>query len=242
MRWSLHRTDEVQKDTAASSTLVAGPTDTTSATVPMKSFPIRAVIGGIIGGVAALGVIVFALFFFRRRSQRRTAYSNLGSRPLSDSSPYNSMSRPSQLEAKRTELEEPLSEKRQTMVYLPAAYASSFTLSTPSNATVSDDSDLKTQVQALREQMKRMESLQRGNVSQTYLGTSQSTLHNHGVASNTGAGPSAHQRSMSMMKREQTLVVANATQQGELLVHTDSGIRLIAEASVIELPPTYEAV
>ncbi|OAL42959.1 hypothetical protein IQ07DRAFT_593478 [Pyrenochaeta sp. DS3sAY3a] len=70
----------------ASPSNTASPSPSTSTTPPPassgSSTPVGAIAGGVVGGVAALGAIAFAVFFLLRRDKKRKAANQLQTAPL----------------------------------------------------------------------------------------------------------------------------------------------------------------
>ncbi|KAJ7912259.1 hypothetical protein B0H13DRAFT_1851001 [Mycena leptocephala] len=190
------------------------PDTTTSAATAHKKRPVGGIAGGVVGGVVALLALAAAILFcMRARDKTRSAPALAEGKATPSLGSLSSPSSPDNFQVEELH------------AAVPCARI---------GPAEEDPRVLAGRVRQLAAQVQRLEG-ERTNARSSITSDTTSTSWPGGA------------RSMSMMKRDQTralrehhngytedMMVRNS------LVHTDSGLRMTAEA-VNEVPPTYEA-
>ncbi|KAJ7662724.1 hypothetical protein DFH06DRAFT_1396873 [Mycena polygramma] len=209
-----------------------------------KNPPVSAIAGAVVGALAAIVLFIVALIALRhrraghnsRRNSRRNTPAIKGVHPLLDDTllePKESVvaGTPSPpVEPPTTEpIESPPTERTSSPETQDDSVKEEVRILREQLEELRQQSPPRTdEVTALREELQLLRQQVQGGNSSTAVETENDSLG----------------RSLSTMKREQTRALQEHGRGGDvtdMLVHTDSGLRLTAGRAVDELPPTYAA-
>ncbi|KAF8877524.1 hypothetical protein BD779DRAFT_107635 [Infundibulicybe gibba] len=226
---------ETTPTTTSSNSPSSSVSSTSLTNPPTGKRNIPAIIGGALGVFGSLACIALALFLWRRRREKKQGYQrDLQMQGLIDGDSLQAHISPHLLE-EHAELAQQLRERTATQnggmrTPLPVS-ALPVLMDAP---TAIDDSDLRQEVVAMRLQLQRLETQQAATSTEPFA------PYRDAVAT-APAESTATRDSVFNMKREQTraLAAGSSASVAEVVIHTDSGVRLGAARRPIELPPTY---
>jgi len=184
------------------------------ATARKDSSPIGAIVGGAIGGIAVIALVFLALALCRRQKRRQYVSFVGAGQPRSVVDLSESIPGP-----QITDLQHQITERQYEMSQLERT---------------GDGADVRQQMEEMREQIRRLESQQQLSLnSESRGGTTLSS-------SSRSMTTESHGRPRSTRKLEQPSPRQNRPEL-ELLIHSDSGMRMNSETGLLELPPSYVA-